>query len=366
MSEDPEEEQARLGLMNAVKQKHMASDSAPFRITNPNMSSGDYKRWLVSMGRQPPNNDSRQSIDDPRQFFDASDFHSVSNPVVIHQQPALDKRSEVERIKQQLLDYQREIEAMQKQREYNKLIKQQKLEQQKLEQEKMALRNELSPRFPKENTVDPTEEYENHRNGAEQAEDEEEGDEDDEDMRRFDRPNAELNQHHHHHKIPQHQRHFEENLKNNQIQETAIHSKPANYHHYQQLPKPTNGNHSDNNNKSQIFHKLYQMNKIDAHTPSNGYSSVQHHFNDAFDDHSENDDDEFEVDGQEYNLSTYQTHNLISKKSKVNHPSDADQSSSTVDVTNLINQLKLINNTNSSQYPHINTTAPSTAAIAKQ
>lgn len=42
------------------------------------------------------------------------------------------KMSEVERIKQELLGYQREIELMQKQREYAKLMKQQK--QQQMEQ----------------------------------------------------------------------------------------------------------------------------------------------------------------------------------------------------------------------------------------
>ena len=41
--------------------------------------------------------------------------------------------SEVERIKQELLGYQREIELMQKQREYAKLVKQQQ-KQQQLEQ----------------------------------------------------------------------------------------------------------------------------------------------------------------------------------------------------------------------------------------
>jgi hypothetical protein len=43
------------------------------------------------------------------------------------------KMSEVERIKQELLGYQREIELMQKQREYAKLVKQQQ-KQQQLEQ----------------------------------------------------------------------------------------------------------------------------------------------------------------------------------------------------------------------------------------
>ena len=225
----------------------------------------------------------------------------IQNPICQPVQPQLDKKAEVQRIKQQLLDYQREIEMLQKQREFNKLLKQQKL----LQQQQQTREINEEEQSKKGAFHDPNEEYENHRNGEEFDEDEEgqEEEEDDEDLKRFDRRLNNNQNVHHHHQFHNQQKLFSDHLKNNQIHETAIHSKPVNYQQQQ------------NQSNEKLFQKLYKV--IDNGQILNN--------------------DDYIVDGQEYNLSTYQTHNLISKKPK--KPEVKTES----DVSSLINQFKLLN-----------------------
>ena len=122
-----------------------STTSAFSHHNNKNITSGgmpqfssdlEYQKWLLTNGR-------------PLQYFDYN-----SKPMQQHQRPYAaytanaaapnnasnstkpvnSKMSEVEKIKQELLGYQREIELMQKQREYAKLLKQQQKQQEQMKQ----------------------------------------------------------------------------------------------------------------------------------------------------------------------------------------------------------------------------------------
>ena len=152
------------------------------------------------------------------------------------------KMSEVERIKQELLGYQREIELMQKQREYAKLMKQQKQQQQELERLKQECSKGAEGGPVTTNASSATETATGHTNGVQQA-NSVSHDEEADDLKRFERASkAESSQqqqqqqrfdpetlaalHHTHHHM---QYQCQEQGKSNQIHEAAIHSKPLNY-----------------------------------------------------------------------------------------------------------------------------------------
>ena len=152
------------------------------------------------------------------------------------------KMSEVERIKQELLGYQREIELMQKQREYAKLMKQQKQQQQELERLKHECSKGAEGGAIATAAASAAEPAAGHTNGVEQA-NAVSHDEEADDLKRFERaskaePSQQQQQqrfdpetlaalHHTHHHM---QYQCQEQLgKSNQIHEAAIHSKPLNY-----------------------------------------------------------------------------------------------------------------------------------------
>jgi serine/threonine protein kinase len=124
-----------------------------------NMSNIEYQKWLLTMGRQQlvgnVNRDINSRIPDETGHTSATSStfnfnHNYKNGNHVHNhahaqsvaaaaqaaaQPS-NKLSEVERIKQELLGYQREIEMMQKKQEHAKMLKQQQnqLKQQQLQQ----------------------------------------------------------------------------------------------------------------------------------------------------------------------------------------------------------------------------------------
>jgi hypothetical protein len=141
-----------------------------------NMSSIEYQKWLLTMGRQqlvenvnrdlnskvfpppPPSSNHYNFLNHNNQndevdaryssngFNGHHNFHHPHHQQVPPQvQPQTKPMSEVERIKLELLGYQREIEMMQKKREQNKLLKQQQQLQQQQQQQQQSSTLNISP-----------------------------------------------------------------------------------------------------------------------------------------------------------------------------------------------------------------------------
>jgi hypothetical protein len=276
-------------------------------------SNLDYQKLLLSMGRQQQHQLAENRIEQV----------VVNNN---NSKPVNSKMSEVEKIKQELLGYQREIEMMQKQREAAKMLKQQKL----LEQQKSNSNNN--------NHVNG-----NHSNSTSNKE-------------QFDADHlAALHQTHHQHHSMQHQ------IKsNNQINEAAIHSKPINYDN--QNYKLNNGSfnndvnnklNNNNNNNKKYVNNINNNNDKEEEDIEDGECSRQ----------EENDDQVYE--GQEYILETYKTNNLMSKKKSINQQQESKLvNDDSIDVSNLINQFRSMPITNQDNINATSTSSSSSATAA--
>lgn len=124
-----------------IRQENPQSNQYSKNLMNNDL---DYQKWLISTGRQhliKPHNYEQQNYASamPQNQHQGVTKIVHNNQYVNKPQPSRNnppentgKLSEVEKIKQELLGYQREIELMEKQREHAKLMKQQKQHQQEL------------------------------------------------------------------------------------------------------------------------------------------------------------------------------------------------------------------------------------------
>ncbi len=243
-----------------LRQQHQIPVSEQHIHTNAHSDtkSQEYQKWLLSMShhqQQQQNNNTNNKYENmfnghksdnyfqsasamPAQYqqqihpqFQPKPSNKASNP---HPQAAASsKMSEVEKIKQELLGYQREIELMQKQREYAKLMKQQKQQQLELEKLKTECNKIITPMQEAQST---------HRDSIDTMKTDEELEE----LKRFERtskqvsnqneqknfhPDTLLASHNTHYQNHQYidEQTLDQYCKPNQIHEHAIHSKPLNY-----------------------------------------------------------------------------------------------------------------------------------------
>lgn len=146
MYKQQEEHQQMLknaATLNEIKKMHDAQGVSNLFHMEPKNANLDYQKWLLATGRNVQNTSINQIINNPKvinpNHYEVAaamahqnlpNFNTKSHHVEQSNAENTSKLTEVERIKKELLGYQREIELMQKQREYAKLMKQQKQQQQ--------------------------------------------------------------------------------------------------------------------------------------------------------------------------------------------------------------------------------------------
>lgn len=373
-----DEEAALLNMMikKQQQQQHLAATTAasPFQP----ISGLDYQKYMLAMGRQ-------QLVENVNKDLNSRLMPNAdaAEPILVYhqqqQQQAQPKQlSEVEKIKQELLGYQKEIELMQKQREYAKMLKKQKqdeliMQQQQQQQQQatsmttqpsdnelenasiktqsssvnsdqlavpppphLRLNQTLNHSTNTEKYLDCNEDFISNDNlsishyhdadEGDEEEDEEETDaeseltkngDDEEDLVRFQRVQQPLD--------PQ--------------MLAAMH---VTHHHHHQLGQQA------------PIKNLTQIHEAAVHSKPLNYS-----FKNGSRGGEDSADDDLVVDGKEYILSTHKTNNLMSHKktkktSKKNkeeqphqQPPQPVHNDDSVDVANLISQFRSLNSADS-------------------
>jgi hypothetical protein len=325
-----------------------ASTASNFRLSSSNL---DYQKWLLNMERQQMTNPRISKVEHQLPHQQQINNNPSSKPVN-------SKMSEVEKIKQELLGYQREIEMMQKQREYAKQLKQQQKEQELLKQQQQKNTNESVEN--KKSDQDSTTNNQHVNINGNHTDTSSNLNKTELDADRFEQNSKEifdadnlaaLHQIHHH---QQQNNSNEIQIKSNQIHEAAIHSKPINY------SSSNNSNNNINNqtnlklnnglNSNDVNNKLFNKNEINNVNNGNKKKEDENEIEDGECSRQE-DDDEYE--GQEYILETYETNNLKNKSSlikknntnlDIHNKQQLDNiqvtNDDSIDVSNLINQYR--------------------------